>query len=640
MKKSIKKFMSLLLAGTMLVTPITASAFTGGSIFMEETLKKGKYVYKTYTHQDRFANMKIQHGIDVSYHNGTLDWSEIKNAGVEFAILRAAYRGYGDEGTLVRDAKFAEYIRGAQAYGIPVGAYIYSQAITTAEAVQEANYILNIVRGYSLDLPIVFDYEFAGVKTGRLDSAWKNGELNKTKMTDITLAFCNTIKSAGYDVMVYANKTFLTKNIDHEVIENAGYDVWLAHYVNQPYINKEHPEKSKEFDYQGTNYTGDFKIWQYTSTGRIPGIEGKRFDCNFMYGGDISSSVRISDIPNQVYTGSEVVPSFTVTYGDKILVDGLDYVATYQNNSSIGTATVNVLGAGTYDGLLNLTKNFNIVPDTVRDVRPSNVKTDSAELSWSAVNGASGYIIQIQKNGKWTNLGTYPSERASIKGLMPGSVNNIHIAAYTNVNGINYMGAYSDAVKIETAVGAVNPRVSAYANNFVTLTWNKQTAANGYEVFKYDASSKKYVLYKNITNPNTNTCKVTGLASNKKYDFKVRAYQIDDSEKTYAPFGAVVSQYTSIAKPKLNSAKSTSKKKIKASWAKVSGASGYQVMWSTYKNFSKNYKTKSVKAKYSSKTVTTAQSKKTYYVRVRVYKTISGKKVYSQWSSTKKVKTK
>lgn len=624
MKKSIKKIMSLLLAGTMLVTPITASAFTGGSIFPEKD-----YVYKTYNHQDRFANMKIQHGIDVSYHNGNLDWSVIKNAGVEFAILRAAYRGYGDEGTLLKDSKFAEYIRGAQAYGIPVGAYIYSQAITTKEAVQEANYILNIVKNYSLDLPIVFDYEFSPSSKGRTNLAWAEGELNKTKMTNITLAFCNTIKSAGYDVMVYANKTFLTKNIDHEVIENAGYDVWLAHYVNQ-----------NENNYQGTNYTGDFKIWQYTSTGRIPGIADKVFDCNFMYGGDISSSVRISDIPNQVYTGSEVVPSFTVTYGDKILVDGLDYVATYQNNSSIGTATVNVLGAGTYEGLLNLTKKFNIVPDTVRDVRPSNVKTDSAELSWTAVNGASGYIIQIQKNGKWTNLGTYPSERASIKGLMPGSVNNIHIAAYTNVNGINYMGAYSDAVKIETAVGAVNPRVSAYANNFVTLTWDKQTAANGYEVFKYDASSKKYVLYKNITNPNTNTCKVTGLASNKKYNFKVRAYQIDDSEKTYAPFGAVVSQYTSIAKPKLNSAKSTSKKKIKASWSKVKGASGYQVMWSTYKNFSKNYKTKSVKAKYSSKTVTTAQSKKTYYVRVRAYKTINGKKVYSPWSNTKKVKTK
>lgn len=612
MKKSIKKIMSLLLAGTMLVTPITASAFTGSSNFMD----------KTYTHQDRFVSSGIQQGIDVSYHNGTLDWSTIKAAGVDFAILRAAYRGYGTEGTLVRDAKFAEYMQGAMSQGIPVGAYIYSQAITTAEAVQEANYILNIVRGYSLDLPIVFDYEFAGVKTGRLDSAWSSGKLNKSKMTDIALAFCDTIKNAGYDAMVYANKTFLSKNLDHEVIENAGYDVWLAHYTTN------------------TNYTGDYKIWQYTSSGKIPGIANKVFDCNFMYSGTISMSLKISNIPNQIYQGYDVSPSVTVTNGGTVLTEGTDYTVSYQNNSGIGTATVNVFGAGIYDGYINLTKTFNIVPDTVKNMQISKAGTNTVDLSWSPVSGADGYTVQILKNGKWVSVGNFVGTSAQISGLLPGSVNYVHIAAYASSNGKTYIGNYNTSVKIETTVGAINPRVSAYANNFVTLTWDKQTAANGYEVFKYDASSKKYVLYKNITNPNTNTCKVTGLASNKKYSFKVRAYQIDDSEKTYASFGAVVSQYTSIAKPKLNSAKSTSKKKIKASWSKVGGASGYQVMWSTYKNFSKNYKTKSVKAKYSSKTVTTAQSKKTYYVRVRAYKTVNGKKVYSQWSSTKKVKTK
>ena len=612
MKKSIKKIMSLLLAGTMLVTPITASAFTGSSNFMD----------KTYTHQDRFVSSGIQQGIDVSYHNGTLDWSTIKAAGVDFAILRAAYRGYGTEGTLVRDAKFAEYMQGAMSQGIPVGAYIYSQAITTAEAVQEANYILNIVRGYSLDLPIVFDYEFAGVKSGRLDSAWSSGKLNKSKMTDIALAFCDTIKNAGYDAMVYANKTFLSKNLDHEVIENAGYDVWLAHYTTN------------------TNYTGDYKIWQYTSSGKIPGIANKVFDCNFMYSGTISMSLKISNIPNQIYQGYDVAPSVTVTNGGTVLTEGTDYTVTYQNNSGIGTATVNVFGAGIYDGYINLTKTFNIVPDTVKNMQISEAGTNTVDLSWSPVSGADGYTVQILKNGKWVSVGNFVGTSAQISGLLPGSVNYVRIAAYASSNGKTYIGNYNTAVKIETTVGAINPRVSAYANNFVTLTWDKQTAANGYEVFKYDASSKKYVLYKNITNPNTNTCKVTGLASNKKYDFKVRAYQIDDSEKTYAPFGAVVSQYTSIAKPKLNSAKSTSKKKIKASWSKVGGASGYQVMWSTYKNFSKNYKTKSVKAKSLSKTVTAAQSKKTYYVRVRAYKTINGKKVYSQWSNTKRVKTK
>lgn len=612
MKKSIKKFMSLLLAGTMLVTPITASAFTGSSNFMD----------KTYTHQDRFVSSGIQQGIDVSYHNGTLDWSTIKAAGVDFAILRAAYRGYGTEGTLVRDAKFAEYMQGAMSQGIPVGAYIYSQAITTAEAVQEANYILNIVRGYSLDLPIVFDYEFAGVKSGRLDSAWSSGKLNKSKMTDIALAFCDTIKNAGYDAMVYANKTFLSKNLDHEVIENAGYEIWLAHYTTN------------------TNYTGDYKIWQYTSSGKIPGIANKVFDCNFMYSGTISMSLKISNIPNQIYQGYDVEPSVTVTNGGTVLTEGTDYTVTYQNNSGIGTATVNVFGAGIYDGYINLTKTFNIVPDTVQNMQISEAGTNTVDLSWSPVSGADGYTVQILKNGKWASVGNFVGTSAQISGLLPGSVNYVHVAAYASSNGKTYIGNYNTAVKIETTVGAINPRVSAYANNFITLTWDKQTAANGYEVFKYNAASKKYVLYKNITNPNTNTCKVTGLASNSKYNFKVRAYQIDDSEKTYAPFGAVVSQYTSIAKPNLNSAKSTSKKKIKASWSKVGGASGYQVMWSTYKNFSKNYKTKSVKAKSLSKTVTAAQSKKTYYVRVRAYKTVNGKKVYSPWSNTKKVKTK
>ena len=612
MKKSIKKIMSLLLAGTMLVTPITASAFTGSSNFMD----------KTYTHQDRFVSSGIQQGIDVSYHNGTLDWSTIKAAGVDFAILRAAYRGYGTEGTLVRDAKFAEYMQGAMSQGIPVGAYIYSQAITTAEAVQEANYILNIVRGYSLDLPIVFDYEFAGVKSGRLDSAWSSGKLNKSKMTDIALAFCDTIKNAGYDAMVYANKTFLSKNLDHEVIENAGYEIWLAHYTTN------------------TNYTGDYKIWQYTSSGKIPGIANKVFDCNFMYSGTISMSLKISNIPNQIYQGYDVAPSVTVTNGGTVLTEGTDYTVTYQNNSGIGTATVNVFGAGIYDGYINLTKTFNIVPDTVQNMQISKAGTNTVDLSWSPVSGADGYTVQILKNGKWVSVGNFVGTSAQISGLLPGSVNYVRIAAYASSNGKTYIGNYNTAVKIETTVGAINPRVSAYANNFVTLTWDKQTAANGYEVFKYDASSKKYVLYKNITNPNTNTCKVTGLASNSKYNFKVRAYQIDDSEKTYAPFGTVVSQYTSIAKSNLNSAKSTSKKKIKASWSKVGGASGYQVMWSTYKNFSKNYKTKSVKSKYSSKTVTTAQSKRVYYVRIRAYKTVNGKKVYSQWSNTKKVKTK
>lgn len=551
-KNSAKKLLALALAAVIAVSPMTAFAFTSLS----------RFTTKTYTHQDRFFSSGIQEGIDVSYHNGKLDWSVIKNAGVDFAIIRAAYRGYGKEGKLVKDTEFANNILGAQAQGIPVGVYIYSQAITTAEAVQEANYILDIINGYSIDLPVVFDYEFAGVEDGRLDYAWSSGKLNKSKMTEITLAFCDTVKNAGYNAMVYANKTFLNTNIDHVAIENAGYQVWLAHYTTN------------------TNYTGEYKIWQYTSSGSIPGIANKRFDCNFMYSGSLSSSApRILPIPNQTYTGYEICPKVSLSYGEYVLTEGVDYTTYYQDNVQIGTATVNVVGLGMFSGYIDLKASFNIVPATVENMGCTSTTSNSVKLEWDAVYGA-------------------------------------------------------------TQLGPVNPKVSKYTNSYITLTWDKQTASNGYEVYRYDSGKKKYVLYKTITSGNTNTCKITNLSSNKKYTFKIRAYKLVDGKKSYASYGSSVSQYTSVKKPTLKSATSPSTKRIKMTWSKVSGATGYQVMWSTYSDFSQNYLTKSVSSKYLSKTITTAKSKKTYYVKVRAYRTVSGKKIYSPWSSKKTLKTK
>lgn len=605
-KNKAKTLLSLMLSLVLAVSPITAFAFTSSS----------RFTTKTYTHQDRFFGSGIQEGIDVSYHNGKLDWKVIKNAGVDFAIIRAAYRGYGKEGKLVKDTEFENNILGAQAQGIPVGVYIYSQAITTAEAVQEANYILDIISGYSIDLPVVFDYEFAGVEDGRLDSAWSSGKLNKSKMTEITLAFCDTVKNAGYNAMVYANKTFLNTNIDHVAIENAGYQVWLAHYTTN------------------TNYTGEYKIWQYTSSGSIPGIANKRFDCNFMYG------PKVNAIPNQVYTGNEICPELSITSDNYTLVEGVDYTVSYKDNIDFGTATAEIVGIGKYEYLLDATINFNIVPGTVENMRCISTSSNSANIEWDAVYGATGYIIQILKNGKWTNAGTFADTNATVSGLAVGSLNYIHIAAYTNVNGKNYVGAYNKHITVSTQLGPVNPKVSKYTNSYITLTWDKQTASNGYEVYRYDSGKKKYVLYKTITSGNTNTCKITGLTSNKKYTFKIRAYKLVDGKKSYASYGSSVSQYTSVKKPTLKSATSPSTKRIKMTWSKVSGATGYQVMWSTYSDFSQNYLTKSVSSKYLSKTITTAKSKKTYYVKVRAYRTISGKKIYSPWSSKKTLKTK
>lgn len=195
-------------------------------------------------------------GIDVSSHNGTIDWAQVKKTGIDFAIIRAGYRGYGTEGNLREDIKFKENIKGATDNGIKVGVYFYSQAITKAEAIQEAEMTLNIIRKYGFSnkiiYPIVIDTEQS---SGRGDS------MSKSQRTEVVKTFCNVIEQAGYKPMIYSNKYWLQKNLDMNQLKQ--YDVWLAHYTstNDPLNNP-------------SDYKGDYEIWQYTSKGTLAGIGG------------------------------------------------------------------------------------------------------------------------------------------------------------------------------------------------------------------------------------------------------------------------------------------------------------------------------------------------------------------------------
>lgn len=110
-------------------------------------------------------------GIDVSSYQKTIDWNKVKADGIDYAFVRVAFRGYGDAGTLNTDGKFAENLKNAPAAGVKTGAYIYSQAITVKEAVEEANFILKHIKGYDVTLPVVIDYEYAATGVGRLYNA-------------------------------------------------------------------------------------------------------------------------------------------------------------------------------------------------------------------------------------------------------------------------------------------------------------------------------------------------------------------------------------------------------------------------------------------------------------------------------------
>lgn len=191
-------------------------------------------------------------GIDVSKHNGTINWTAVKNAGVSFVIIRCGYRG-STQGALVEDAMFRRNIEGAQAAGLKVGVYFYSQAVNEVEAVQEASMVLSLVKNYKISYPIFIDTEQSG---GRAD------RISRETRTAVCRAFCETIKNGGYTPGIYSSKSWFMNNLN--VSSLSSYKIWLAQYATKP------------------TYTGRYDLWQSTDKGRISGIS-TNVDLNYSY---------------------------------------------------------------------------------------------------------------------------------------------------------------------------------------------------------------------------------------------------------------------------------------------------------------------------------------------------------------------
>lgn len=188
-------------------------------------------------------------GIDVSSHQGTIDWKAVAGDGVEFAIIRVGFRGY-DQGELNMDKTFAYNIKGALDAGLEVGAYFFSQAITPQEAVEEADFVLEALEGYDLTYPVVFDWE--PIKPGK--NARTDGLDGKT-LTECARAFCDRIRAGGREPMVYTNQDM--GYLSFRLYQLTGIPLWLAEYDTAP-----------DFYYA-------FRLWQYSNTGKVAGIKNQ-----------------------------------------------------------------------------------------------------------------------------------------------------------------------------------------------------------------------------------------------------------------------------------------------------------------------------------------------------------------------------
>lgn len=267
MKKLIK-ILSVFLAVIM--------AFASTSVAFASTKFYSKYDKKTYTHNTKFDTFNKVVGIDVSMHNKTVDFNKVKADGIDFVYVRVGYTGYTKKKlSLNYDPYYQENITNALAAGLRVGVYWYSQALNEEEALQEANMLLNVIGSYNITMPVVYDYEFAGVgEDGRLDSA----NLSKAQMTANSLAFLNRVSQMGYTPCFYANYSFLKNRVNASQISSIA-KIWLAHYNTS------------------TDYPGDYEYWQYTSDGRVNGISG-RVDMNVWYQGAQAAVPTAPGTPN------------------------------------------------------------------------------------------------------------------------------------------------------------------------------------------------------------------------------------------------------------------------------------------------------------------------------------------------------
>ena len=185
-------------------------------------------------------------GIDVSSHQGDIDWQKVADAGVEFAMIRVGYRGY-ETGLLNEDAHARNNYAGARAAGLQVGAYFFSQAVTPEEALEEAVFVLEQTQDWELELPVVFDWEHMGQGS-------RTAQVSADTVMDCIRTFNDRITQAGHSPMLYFNPYHAEHFLDLEAL--ADYPFWLALYTDR-----------MDYDYA-------VDMWQYTSEGVVPGIGG------------------------------------------------------------------------------------------------------------------------------------------------------------------------------------------------------------------------------------------------------------------------------------------------------------------------------------------------------------------------------
>ena len=399
--------------------------------------------YEGYTFPDRYSNCLLLDGVDVSAWQGEdIDWAKVKRQGIDYAIIRIGWTGLDSPFSMNVDSTFEINYQNAKDAGLLVGVYYYSCATTVEEAQAEAAFVLEVLDDRDLDLPVVFDFEYAG----RIKDKYKS----KASSTENILAFLDYIDAnSDYEPMFYSYRNITDPgwspkfNVDQ--IDDK-YKVWLAQYT------------------EDIGYSREMEFWQYTSSGEVKGIAGN-VDCNFwFYNNDaevtIEGTANIKDadvtLGKSIYEYSryEKKPKVTVTYQGIQLEKNVDYKLYFLKNTNAGTAYAMVKGIGGYS-------NTKLVPF---EITPTDI--------------ADGGIIADIPPQRFIGTPVTVDPKVSYKGT-------------TLKNGIDYTLTYENNQALGIATVTVNGKrnyTGSFSTNFVIMKMQAKPEITGETVI-----SKEYI---------------------------------------------------------------------------------------------------------------------------------------------------
>lgn len=473
------------------------------------------------------------------------------------------------------------------------------------------------VNGSTSPFQGIYNYFNIGAYTGAKDGlAWAAGFLK-----------------ANNNTILYSNDP----NVDPTggvatPISNGQYMTWRANKGNYYYV----------------------RLYDETASGYQEGASGyvAKSDCRTSYLGDTSNGYGRpwSNPYKAIYYGTKYVANSFKTqnsgYLQKFNVSPLSqnkYTNEYMKNVQ-GAASEAVMAYNGYEkaGILSMTRTFYIpIYQNMKDeisISVVDATENSISISWNKIENATNYQVQYQDAyGNWIDYAFTADTAITFVNLQPASFFAVRIRAFTQ-NGQEASWGNFSQINVATKPSQVTNLKLTSSDTSITAKWSAVNGASGYRIYIYNSSTKKYELKNTVLSASS---KITGLKPNKTYKVKVAAFKSCDNMTFVGTKSKAIKIKTKNKQVTLSSAKSKKKKKITVKWKKKSGVSGYQVMWSTSSNFKKNFLSRKISgSSKTSTTLTTAKSKKKYYVRVRAYKKSGKKYTYYSWSKTIKVKVK